>query len=97
MDAGDLQGEYDQLRKEVRSYSEDLARTPHCVVVTKTDLLPPESHQPELVLPDAWGVFFISAVARMGLDLLLESLYAQTRQEMEKEEGTEEEEWWVPE
>jgi len=97
VDVEDLQLEYDQLREEVRSYSEELARTPHCVVVTKTDLLLPEASLPEVTVTDAWGVFFISAVARKDLDLLLESLYAQTRKEVEKEGEEEVEEWWVPE
>ena len=97
VDANDLQTEYDQLREEVRSYSEELALTPHCVVVTKTDLLPPAASLPELTAPDAWGVFYISAVARRGLSSLLESLYAQTRREVaggEGEEGKEEDDWW---
>jgi GTP-binding protein len=97
VDVEDLQLEYDQLREEVRSYSEELARTPHCVVVTKTDLLPQEASLPEVTATDAWGVFFISAVARKGLDLLLEKLHAQTRKEVEKEGEEEVEEWWVPE
>ncbi len=45
--------------------------------------LPPGS----LRARDAWGVFHVSAVARKGLAPLLEGLYAQTRQEVETEEG----------
>jgi GTP-binding protein len=96
VDAEDLQIEYDQLREEVRTYSEELAGTPHCVVVTKTDLLSPEASPPEVVAEDAWGVFYISAVARKGLAPLLESLFAHTRREMEKEGEEEGEEWWIP-
>ena len=97
VDVEDPQLEYDQLREEVRNYSEELARTPHCVVVTKTDLLPPEVSPPEVTVTDAWGVFSISAVARKDLNPLLESLYAQTRKEVKKEGEEEGEEWWVPE
>ena len=97
VDAEDLQAEYDQLREEVKNYSEELAKTAHCVVVTKTDLLPPEASVPEVLGTDAWGVFFISSVARKGLGRLLEGLYAQTRSEVEKEGEEEGEEWWVPE
>ncbi len=98
LDAEDQQAEYEQLRQEVESFSEDLARTPHCVVVTKADLAPPEGSPPTLEVPDAWGVFLISSVSREGLEPLLEGLYAKTRLEMKKavEEG-EVEEWWVPE
>jgi GTP-binding protein len=97
VDAKDLQVEYDQLREEVKSYSEELAKTPHCVVVTKTDLLPPEASVPDVTVTDAWGVFQISAVARRDLTPLLESLYAKTRQEVEREGKEEGDEWWLPE
>jgi GTP-binding protein len=97
VDVEDLQAEYDQLREEVKSYSEELASTPHCLVLTKIDLLPPGGRSPEVSAPGAWGVFSISAVARKGLDPLLESLYAQTRTQMKTDIGDDEEEWWVPE
>ncbi|MCJ7630650.1 MAG: GTPase ObgE [Longimicrobiales bacterium] len=96
VDAEDLQVEYDQLREEVRNYSEELARTPHCVVITKTDLLSPEAPLPGVTVTDAWGVFHISAVARRALTPLLEGLFAQTRKEVEREGGEEGEEWWIP-
>jgi len=96
VDAEDLQVEYDQLREEVRNYSEELAGTPHCVVVTKTDLLPPEASLPNVTVTDAWGVFFISAVAKRGLTPLLEGLYAKTRKEVEREVEEEGDEWWLP-
>ena len=97
VDAQDLQLEYDQLRQEVERYSNELAATPHCVVVTKTDLLPPEEATPEIDAPLAWGVFHVSAVARRGLDSLLEGLYERTRKA--GDEGVDidgEDEWWVP-
>ena len=96
VDAEDLQVEYDQLREEVRNYSEELAGTPHCVVLTKTDLLPPEASLPNVTVTDAWGVFFISAVAKRGLTPLLEGLYAKTREEVEREVEEEGDEWWLP-
>src|SRR3954470_3707022 len=39
IDSMDWQAEYDQLRGEVASYSNELAQKPHCVVFTKMDLL----------------------------------------------------------
>jgi GTP-binding protein len=72
IDAMDWQEEYDQLRHEVRAYSEELARKPHCVVFTKLDLLG-EEYVPEIEAPDAFGVFSVSAAAREGLDTLLDS------------------------
>jgi GTP-binding protein len=97
VDAQDLQEEYRQLRQEVGSYSEELARTPHCVVMTKTDLLPPDAPLPDLVVEDAWGVFPVSAVARKGLGPLLEGLYARTHEVGAADTREEGEEWWVPE
>ena len=44
----------------------------------------------------AWGRFAVSAVARMGLDSLLENLYTHSRKKKEENEEREEE-WWVPE
>src|SRR5579883_178141 len=70
VDALDWQGEYDQLRREIRAYSAALLAKPHCVVFTKMDLLGEET-PPPIEAPDAFGVFAISAPARQGLDGLL--------------------------
>lgn len=98
VDVRDPQEAYDQLREEIGSYSEELSRKPHCVVVTKTDLLPQGAALPDLEAPDAWGLFPVSAVARKGLASLLDALWSRTRRELggvgDKEEV---EEWWVPE
>ena len=70
IDALDWQAEYDQLRREVAAYSEELARKPHCVVFTKLDLLG-EDYAPPIEAPESFGSFPISAAARTGLDSLL--------------------------
>lgn len=70
IDAMDWQAEYDQLRSEVRQYSEELAAKPHCVVFTKLDLLG-EPYVPEIEAPEAFGKFSISAAGREGLDTLI--------------------------
>ena len=70
IDAMDWQAEYDQLRAEVGAYSAELAHKPHCVVFSKMDLLG-ETDSPPIDAPDAFGVFAISAAARLGLEPLL--------------------------
>ena len=76
IDAMDWQQEYDELRHEVSAYSAELARTPHCVVFTKMDLLG-EDFVPPIEAPDAFGSFAISAAARTGLEPLLAGWWRQ--------------------
>ena len=97
LDAEAPEDEYHQLRQEIQAHSEELARTPHCLVLTKADLLNPSDEPPTVLAPEAWGIFTISAVTREGVAGLLEGLYGQTRAEMESDGDLEEEEWWVPE
>ena len=99
LDAEDPQGVYDELREEVRSYSGEMARAPHCLVLSKRDLIGSVEAIPSVEAPDAWGVFPISAVTGGGLSELLEALYARVRRaEAEGEEEADgEEAWWVPE
>jgi GTP-binding protein len=92
-----LQEEYDQLRQEVENHSPELACIPHCVVITKMDLFPPDSPFPEILAPEAWEVFPISSVTRAGLPPLLEGLYAQSHATQKEEVTGEEDDWWVPE
>jgi GTPase len=76
IDAMDWQEEYDALRREVSSYSTELAAKPHCVVFTKLDLLG-EDYVPEIEAPEAFGVFSISAAAREGLDTLMAAWWSK--------------------
>lgn len=92
-DAPDPQAEYDLLREEVRNYSEELAGKPHCVVISKIDLLPPGAEPPFVRAPEAWGQFAISAVARRGLGELLEGLWSRLQREIPREED---EDVWRP-
>lgn len=100
VDAGDCQAEYDLLRAELASYSATLADTPHCLVLSKVDLLGPGASPPEVDAPEAWGTFAVSAVARSGLDALLEALWKRAREEEKAEAGPTpaegDEEWWTP-
>jgi len=84
LDSEDVQGEYRILMEELRSYSPELAEKPHCVVLTKLDLLGPDEPLPSIEAPDAWGIHAISAVTRRGLDELLESFWQQVRTAIEE-------------
>jgi GTP-binding protein len=97
VDAAEPQSEYEALRTELAAYGRRLEHIPHCVVVTKTDLLPPGAEPPSVDAPEAWGVFAISSVARRGLPELLEALWERSRAVAREERGEEEEEeWWTP-
>jgi GTP-binding protein len=76
IDADDWQAEYDQLRREVSQYSQELAAKPHCVVFTKLDLLG-EEYVPPITAPQAFGMFAISAAGRTGLDALLAAWWSE--------------------
>ncbi len=75
-----LQQEYDMLRAELRAHSEELAAKPHCVIITKMDILPPDADEPRVDAPDAWAQFNISSASRKGIDGLLEALWLRVRQ-----------------
>ena len=96
VDAADVQVEYEALRSELEAYSSELSVTPHCVMLTKTDLLPPDESLPELDAPDAWGVFGISSVAQKGLDELLQQLWRESREAGAGETLDPDEGWWSP-
>ena len=96
VDAADVQVEYEALRSELEAYSSELSVTPHCVMLTKTDLLLPDESLPELDAPDAWGVFGISSVAQKGLDELLQQLWRESREAGAGETPDPDEGWWSP-
>lgn len=97
IDAVDLQAEYEALRSELAAYSTELAETSHCVMLTKTDLLPPDEALPELEAPDAWGVFGVSSVAHRGLDEVLSALWEESNKARSAESPEEDDEgWWSP-
>lgn len=72
IESEDWQAEYDQLRREVASYSESLATKPHCVVFTKMDLLG-ELEPPPIDAPNAFAVIAVSGAGRLGLEALLDA------------------------
>ncbi|CAN5791914.1 GTPase ObgE [soil metagenome] len=85
LDADDIQSEYELLRAELRQYSDELADKPHCVILTKADMLAADEDAPAIDAPDAWGRFTISAVAHRGLQELMESLWSRVRQAVEED------------
>jgi len=91
----DAQAEYDLLRQELGRYSQALVRIPHCLVLTKSDLLGPDESAPEVRAPDAWGTYVISSVTRAGVPRLVEDLWTRSRVAARAEEAGEEE-WWMP-
>jgi GTPase len=96
VDVEDPQAEYEALRAELDAYSPELARTPFCVVLTKTDLLPPDAEPPTVDAEEAWGSFAISSAAGLGVPALLEALWERSRRVEAEERGDEDEEWWTP-
>ncbi|UCC47784.1 MAG: GTPase ObgE [Gemmatimonadota bacterium] len=85
LDAEDHQAEYELLRRELGEYSAELAGKPHCVVLSKADLLPPGVDPPVLAVPDAFATYRVSGVARTGLNEFVEGLWATVRRVIEAE------------
>jgi GTP-binding protein len=101
VDAEDIQTEYDLLRRELAAYSDELARTPFFVALTKVDLLGPDDPLPELAAEGALGVMGISSVTHRGVPELMEELWVASRDRIEEEAVLErsdedDEEWWTP-
>lgn len=95
-DSPDPQAEYAALLEELAQHSEALVRKPHCVVVTKSDLLAPGEDPPAIAAPDAWGYFATSAVSRKGLDPLLDALWHHVAGVREAETADAPAEPWRP-
>lgn len=75
LNSPDPQQVYDQLRREVRAYSEGLFAKPHVLLLSKRDLLSAEDPLPELETPGAMGTMALSAVSGAGLVQLTEYLW----------------------
>jgi len=77
----DAQAEYGLLRNELAEYSRELAEKPHCILVSKMDLLPAEEDPPGISASDSFAVYAISGVARTGLEDLAEGLWSVVKRE----------------
>jgi GTPase len=75
LDSPDPERVYQQLRQEIRAYSEPLFAKPHLVLLSKRDLLPSDESLPEFDAPGAVGTLAFSAVAGTGLEELKEYLW----------------------
>jgi GTP-binding protein len=73
------QATYDLLRHEAALHDADLAAKPHVVVVTKMDLLPPDSPPPDIKTVDGAPIVAISAVTGAGIPALLETLWQRLK------------------
>jgi GTP-binding protein len=84
-DTADLSEAYAMLRREIEAFSPALAAKPHCVAISKADLVPADAHGfPDA--PDAFARFAISSRSRQGLDGFLGLLWqrlAAARREAE--------------
>lgn len=103
IDAPDPRAAYRLLREELSSHDVALSRIPHCALVAKADLVPPEEREVPLEAPGAWGTFVISSVTGEGLAELKEALWLRVRKEKARarEESDESElfpelEEWAP-
>ncbi len=104
VDDPDPSAAYRRLREELGRYSDDLSRRPHCLVLTKADLLGPDDPGPPVDAPEAWGRFQVSSVSREGLESFLDELWRQVREverggsqapaEPTESPASDAEEWW---
>ncbi len=83
IDDPDPQATYELLRMELRTHNPALAGLPHCVALSKCDLVPPDLREARIDAPGAWGVFEISAVTGEGIEAVLEGLWEVLRAEAE--------------
>jgi GTP-binding protein len=79
-DVADREEAYAMLRRELEAFSPALAAKPHCVALSKADLVPPEAQDlPDA--PDAFARVAISSRSRQGLEGLLGLLWQRLVEE----------------
>jgi GTP-binding protein len=85
VDADEPQAEYELLRRELAEYSDELATKPHCVVLSKADLLAPGHDAPAVEAPDSFETYVVSGVSHAGLEKLAEGLWATVRRQRDED------------
>lgn len=86
VDVDDPQAEYDLLLRELAEYSDELVAKPHCVVLTKADLLAPGDDPPAVEAPDSFDTYVVSGVTHAGLDAFAGGLWVAVRAEIDTAE-----------
>ncbi|MFQ5679823.1 MAG: GTPase ObgE [Gemmatimonadota bacterium] len=81
IDLPDRQAAYDLLRRELTEHDAALAEIPHCVLVTKADLVPEEERVPGLEARGAWGTFVLSSATGEGVAPVMEALWRRLQEE----------------
>jgi GTP-binding protein len=81
IDTPDPQVVYELLREELLSHDAALAGIQHCVVITKSDLVPDSTDAVSVDAPDAWGQFIVSSVSGDGIAGLEEAMWQRVRSE----------------
>ncbi len=87
VDVADHQAEYELLRNELAEYSRELLDKPHCVVLSKTDLLAPDQTPPQVEALEAFAAFAVSGVAGTGTRELAEGLWSVVQRERDADDG----------
>ncbi len=80
-DAQDAQAEYQLLRRELAEYSRELAEKPHCIVISKIDLLRDGDGLPAVSAPEAFATLAVSGVTQTGTRELAEQLWSVVERE----------------
>jgi GTP-binding protein len=86
VDIDDQQAEYELLRREIAEYSDELAAKPHCIVLSKADLLAPGDDPPAVGAPHSFETYVVSGVTHAGLDGLAEGLWATVQRERDEDD-----------
>lgn len=81
VDDPDPAAAYRRLLHELHEYSTALAEKPHCVLLTKADLLGPDAVPPSIEAPDAFATLVVSAVSGQGIPDALEALWTRLSEE----------------
>ncbi len=77
------------LQRELAEYSDELARKPFSVVISKADIR--DEDGPGVDAPEAWDTFVLSAVTGEGVDAWKESVWRRLQEEVAP--GEDEEPW----